>query len=98
MYIFEINSSSVASCAVIFSHSEGCLFTLLIVSFNGNYFWRKGRIVIAKYTRDFWALEMFCFMSFCFTISHETRYFSIFFKKIFIYLTSLGLGHSMRDL
>ena len=33
MYIFEINSLSVASFAVIFSHSEGCLFTLLIVSF-----------------------------------------------------------------
>ena len=32
-YIFEINSFSVASFAIIFSHSEGCLFTLLIVSF-----------------------------------------------------------------
>ena len=31
---FEINSLSVASFAIIFSHSEGCLFTLLIVSFN----------------------------------------------------------------
>ena len=34
MYIFEINSLSVASFAIIFSHSEGCLFTLLIVSFD----------------------------------------------------------------
>ena len=33
LYIFEISSLSVASFAVIFSHSEGCLFTLLIVSF-----------------------------------------------------------------
>ena len=33
LYIFEINSLSVALSAVIFSHSEGCLFTLLIVSF-----------------------------------------------------------------
>ena len=32
-YIFAINSLSVASFAIIFSHSEGCLFTLLIVSF-----------------------------------------------------------------
>ena len=32
-YIFEINSLSVASFAIIFSHSEGCLFTFLIVSF-----------------------------------------------------------------
>ena len=31
--IFEINSLSVVSSAIIFSHSEGCLFTLLIVSF-----------------------------------------------------------------
>ena len=32
--IFEITSLSVASFAIIFSHSEGCLFTLLIVSFD----------------------------------------------------------------
>ena len=32
-YIFEINSLSVASFATIFSHPEGYLFTLLIVSF-----------------------------------------------------------------
>ena len=31
--IFEINSLSVALFAIIFSHSEGCFFTLLIVSF-----------------------------------------------------------------
>ena len=33
LYIFEINPLSVSSFAIIFSHSEGCLFTLLIVSF-----------------------------------------------------------------
>ena len=33
LYIFEINSLSVASFSIIFSHSEGCLFILLIVSF-----------------------------------------------------------------
>ena len=33
LYFFEINSLSVAYFAIIFSHSEGCLFTLLIVSF-----------------------------------------------------------------
>ena len=32
LYVFKINSLSVASFAIIFSHSEGCLFTLLIVS------------------------------------------------------------------
>ena len=33
LYIFEVNPSSVVSFAIIFSHSEGCLFTLFIVSF-----------------------------------------------------------------
>ena len=32
LYIFEINSLSVASFAIIFCHSKGCLFTLLRVS------------------------------------------------------------------
>ena len=34
LYVLEINPSSVVSFAIIFSHSEGCLFTLLIVSFS----------------------------------------------------------------
>ena len=33
LYILETNPLSVVSFAVIFSHSEGCIFTLLIVSF-----------------------------------------------------------------
>ena len=33
LYNFEVNSLSVASLAIIFFHSEGCLLTLLIVSF-----------------------------------------------------------------
>ena len=33
LYILEINSLSVVSLAIIFSYSEGWLFTLLIVSF-----------------------------------------------------------------
>ena len=32
LHIFEINSLFIASFAIIFSHSEGCLFTLFIVS------------------------------------------------------------------
>ena len=32
LYSLEINPFSVVSSAIIFSHSEGCLFTLLIVS------------------------------------------------------------------
>ena len=34
LYILEINPLSVVSLAIIFSYSEGCLFTLLIVSFS----------------------------------------------------------------
>ena len=33
LYILEMNPFSVVTFAIIFSHSEGCLFTLLIVSF-----------------------------------------------------------------
>ena len=33
LYMLEINPLSVVSFAIIFSHSEGFLFTLLIVSF-----------------------------------------------------------------
>ena len=33
LYILEISPLSVVSFAIIFSNSEGCLFTLLIVSF-----------------------------------------------------------------
>ena len=33
LYIFEINPLSVHSFADIFSHSEGCLFVLFVVSF-----------------------------------------------------------------
>ena len=33
LYILEMNPLSAVSFATIFSHSEGCLFTLLLVSF-----------------------------------------------------------------
>jgi len=33
LYILEVNPLSVVSFAIIFSHSEGCLFTLLIAFF-----------------------------------------------------------------
>ena len=41
LYIFEINSLSVASFTIIFSNSEGCLFTLLMVSFVHNILLNK---------------------------------------------------------
>ena len=34
LYTLEINSLSVVSFVIVFSHSDACLFTLLIVSFN----------------------------------------------------------------
>ena len=34
LYILEMNPLSLVSFAIIFSHSEGCLFTLLTVSFD----------------------------------------------------------------
>ena len=40
-YILEINPLSVVSFAIIFSHSEGCLFTLLIVLFCFFFFCAK---------------------------------------------------------
>ena len=33
LYILEINPLSVLSFAIILSHSEGCVFTVLVVSF-----------------------------------------------------------------
>ena len=33
LYILEINPLFIVSSAIVFSHSESCLFTLLIVSF-----------------------------------------------------------------
>ena len=33
LYMFEINPLFITSFAIIFPHSEGCVFTLLIVSF-----------------------------------------------------------------
>ena len=51
--IFEISCLSVASFAIIFSHSEGCLYTLLIVSF----IVQKVLILIRSH------LFIFCFIS-----------------------------------
>ena len=46
LHIFDICCLSVASFAVIFSHSEGCLFTLLIVSFVGQKFLIRSHLFI----------------------------------------------------
>ena len=59
MYIFEINFLSVASFAIIFSHSEGCLFTLLIVS-----------VVVQKLL----ILIRSIFVYFCFSFQYSGRW------------------------
>ena len=55
LYILEINSSSVVSFAIIFSHSEGCLFSLLIFLCYEKAF---------KFNQD--SLACFCFY-FCYS-------------------------------
>jgi len=37
-YVLEVKSLSAVSFAIIFSHSESCLFTLFVVSFSGQKF------------------------------------------------------------
>ena len=57
LYIFEMSCLSVASFAIIFSHSEGCLFTLLIVSFVvQNYISIKKK---SKNVQDVWFVFTF---------------------------------------
>ena len=41
LFILEINPLLVVSFAIIFSHPEGCLFTLLIVSFAVQYYFSR---------------------------------------------------------
>ena len=63
LYIFGINSLSVASFAIIFSHSEVCLFTWLRVSF----LVQKLLILIRSH------LFLFCFV-FCFYFQYSGRW------------------------
>ena len=55
LYIFEISCLSVASFAIIFSHSEGCLFTLLRVSFVVH------RLLILIRSHLFWGVFLLLF-------------------------------------
>ena len=52
LYIFEINLLFIASFAIIFSQSEGCLFTLLIVSFVVQWYFIEVLICIPKPDKD----------------------------------------------
>ena len=67
LYIFEVNSLSVASFAIIFSHSEGCLFTLLIVSF----VLQKLLSLIRSH------LFIFAFISLTREVSHRGSYYDL---------------------
>ena len=58
LYILEINPLSVVSFAVIFSYSEGCLFTLLIVSLAVPELFRFNQVPLFnfRYSRS-WVIE-----------------------------------------
>ena len=49
LYILEINPLSVVSFAIIFSHSEGCLFTLLIVSFAVQKLFKFNQVLLVHF-------------------------------------------------
>ena len=63
IYFFEISCLSVVSFAIIFSQSEGCLFTLLIVSFV-----KKLLILIRSHL-----------FSFCFYFQYSARWVLLLF-------------------
>ena len=67
LYILEINPLSVVSFAIIFSHSEGCLFTLLIVSF----FMQK----LLNFIRSH--LFIFVFISVTYEVDHRGSCFDL---------------------
>ena len=58
LYILEINPLSVVSFAIIFSHSEGCLFTLLIVFFVVQKLFKFTRLSLVYFGFYFITLEV----------------------------------------
>ena len=62
LYILEINLSSVVSFAIIFSHSKGYLFTLLIVSFAVQKLFKFNQVLLVYFCFYFhysrrWVIE-----------------------------------------
>ena len=53
LYTSEINPLSVALFPVIFSHSEGCLFTLLIISFVVQKLFKFNQVPLFIFAFDF---------------------------------------------
>ena len=98
LYVLEINPLSVASFAIIFSHSEGCVFPLFIVSFAVQKFLSLISLVYFCfyfcYSRR-WVVEdlaliyvtecsaMFSFKSFI--VSDLKFWYLIHFEFIFVY-------------
>ena len=81
LYILEINPLSAVSLAIIFSHSEGCLFTLFVVSF------------AAQKLLSF--IRSHLFIYFLFALLWEVSQSVLFLSKSFIVsgLTSRSLIH-----
>ena len=83
LYILEINPLSVVLFAIVFSHSEGCLFTLLIVCFSV----QKLLSSIRSHLFTFVCHQVFCLMfsSKSFILSGLTCTSLIHFEFIFVY-------------
>ena len=100
LYVLEINPLSVVSLAIIFSHSEGCLFTLLLVSISVQKLLSLIRFhlftfVFISITLGGWVIEDLaliyvikcsaCFFSESFIVCGLTFRFLIHFEFIFVY-------------
>ena len=57
LFILEINPLSVVSFAIVISHSEGCLFTLLIVSFAVQYYFSTVEVWESKLFHQYHGLS-----------------------------------------
>ena len=81
LYVLKVNPLSVVSFAIIFSNSEGCLFTLLLVSFAV----QKLLSLIRSHLFTFAFISSILgggFIGFCFDLCHQM--FCLFSSKSFI--------------
>ena len=96
--ILESNSLSTVSFAIIFSHSEGCLFTLLTVSFAVQKLFKFNQVPLAYFCFYFhysrrWVIEDFAlihvilpmFFSKSFIVSGLTFRSLMHFEFVFVY-------------
>jgi len=94
LYILEINPLSVVSFAIIFSHSEGCPLTLLIVSFAVQKLLKFNLVYFCfyfHYSRR-WVIEdlalchpVFCLCFLSFMVSGLSFRSLVHFEFIFVY-------------